>query len=406
MKPDSRVKLLLRRGVHLPLPETVYIAPEVDVERIASGVTIHSGCRLSGATLSIGPGCVVGREAPATVIACQLGANVHLAGGYFEGATFLNGFKAGSGAHVRPGCLFEECSGFAHCVGVKQTIFMPWVTAGSLINFCDALMAGGTSAANHSEIGSSFVHFNFTPHQDKATASLVGDVAHGVFLNQAPIFLGGQGGLVGPARIAYGTVLAAGQVWRGDVTQPGRLLAKPGFTMPINREYEPQRYSAINSIVKSNLRYIGNILALEQWYRVVRERFMQEDPFQSACYHGALQRIAEILQERFARMEELAQKVERSLAAVARGGGHALEQQEFVAHWPLLRERLVALIKTNAVTTPPPEVATVVDRLPQCGYIKAITSLRSTERECLTNWLAAVVERLFFLSNVCSGEKS
>jgi UDP-N-acetylglucosamine/UDP-N-acetylgalactosamine diphosphorylase len=90
--------------------------------------------------------------------------------------------------------LEEEASG-AHAVGLKQTIFLPFVTAGSLINFCDALIAGGTSRKDHSEIGSSYIHFNYTPHQDKATPSLIGDVPHGVMLDQPAIFLGGQGGL-------------------------------------------------------------------------------------------------------------------------------------------------------------------------------------------------------------------
>ena len=82
----------------------------------------------------------------------------------------------GSGAHVRAGTLLEEEFDGAHAVGLKQTLFLPFVTAGSLINFCDALMAGGTSRKNHSEIGSSYIHFNYTPHRDKATPSLVGDV--------------------------------------------------------------------------------------------------------------------------------------------------------------------------------------------------------------------------------------
>ena len=155
---------LQSRGVTFLAPETTSIAADVIPERIAPGVTIHPGCRLSGAELSIGPGCVVGAEAPATVVDCQLGAKAHLAGGFFDRATFLGGFKAGSGAHVRPGCLFEEESSIAHSVGVKQTVFLPWVTAGSLINFCDCLMAGGTGRKNHSEIGSSYIHFNFTPH--------------------------------------------------------------------------------------------------------------------------------------------------------------------------------------------------------------------------------------------------
>ena len=109
----------------------------------------------------------------------------------------------GSGAHVRTGTLLEEQAGAAHTVGFKQTIFLPFVTAGSLINFCDCLMAGGTSRKNHSEIGSSYIHFNFTPRQDKATASLIGDVPRGVMLDQAPIFLGGQGGLVGPVLLDF-----------------------------------------------------------------------------------------------------------------------------------------------------------------------------------------------------------
>ena len=35
--------------------------------RIAPGVVIHVGCKVFGAQTSIGPHCVLGREAPATV---------------------------------------------------------------------------------------------------------------------------------------------------------------------------------------------------------------------------------------------------------------------------------------------------------------------------------------------------
>ena len=100
----------------------------------------------------------------------------------------------------------------AHTVGLKQTIFFPFVV-GELNQFCDALMAG-RNRMEHSEIGSSFIHFNYTPHEDKATASLIGDVPRGVMLDQPPIF-GRAGGIVGPVRMEYGTVLAAGHVAPG-----------------------------------------------------------------------------------------------------------------------------------------------------------------------------------------------
>ncbi len=382
------IQHLQARGVTFLAPETTYIAADVNPERIAAGVTLHPCCRLCGAELSIGPGCVLGAEAPATVADCQLGAKVHLAGGFFDHATFLDGFKAGSGAHVRPGCLFEEESSIAHCVGVKQTVFLPWVTAGSLINFCDCLMSGGTSRKNHSEIGSSYIHFNFTPHQDKATASLIGDVPHGVLLNQPAIFLGGQGGLVGPSVIAYGTVIPAGQIWRGDVTEPGRLVAKPSFRRPINMPYDPRQYHGIKNVLRNNLRYIGNILALDLWYRVFRAPFMRLDPFQTACYDGARLRLGEILDERLSRLDELVKKVAQSLALDLPNPSDE-EHCAFVAAWPALKEAMTAHVAAREASRVPEAVQTIVGGLPAKEYLREVQSLSPDAAQTLAAWLAA-----------------
>jgi UDP-N-acetylglucosamine/UDP-N-acetylgalactosamine diphosphorylase len=386
----STLHQLQSRGVTFVAPETVYVASDVNPERIAPGVLIHPGCRLSGADLSIGPDCVIGVEAPATVCDCQLGAGVHLAGGFFERSTFLDGFKAGSGAHVRPGCLFEEGSLIAHSVGVKQTVFLPWVTAGSLINFCDALMAGGTGRKDHSEIGSSYIHFNFTPHQDKATASLVGDVPHGVLLNQPAIFLGGQGGLVGPCVIAYGTVIPAGQIWRGDITVPGHLVAKPAFRAPINMPYDTRLYPSVKRVLRNNLRYIGNIAALDMWYRVARAPFMLADPYAAACLAGARQRLAEILDERMARLDELARKVERSLAC-APDAAAAGEHRAFVEGWPALKAALAAWLDARERIAVPDAVQAVVEAWPPAGYLSAVQSLPADAAQTLAGWLEQTV---------------
>ena len=373
-----------------PLPETVFIAPDVNPDRIASGVVIHPGCRLRGAGLAIGPDCVIGAEAPATVADCQLGAKVRLTGGFFDRATFLDGFTAGSGAHVRPGCLLEEKTTIAHSVGIKQTVFMPWVTAGSLINFCDALVAGGTDPKNHSEIGSSYIHFNFTPHQDKATASLIGDVPRGVLLNQSPIFLGGQGGLVGPCTIAYGTVIPAGQICRGDITVPGHLVAKPAFRAPIDMPYNVRCYSAIKRVIRNNLRYIGNIAALDMWYRVVRARFMLADPYSAACYTGARLRLTEILGERMARLDELAHKVEHSLAC-APDAAAADEHRAFVDGWPALKTALTVWLDAREHVAVPEAVQAVVAALPSTDYLRTIQGLSAEAAQTLTDWLDQTV---------------
>src|SRR5512136_1285216 len=217
--------MLVNKGVDIPNPWTLDIGNEVDPERISgNGVTIYPGCRIYGKNTVISAGAKIGYEGPATIDDCQIGPNVELKGGYFNKAVFIEKTNMRLGAHVREGCMLEEEAGGAHCVGLKQTILFPFVTLGSLINFCDCLMAGGTSRKDHSEVGSSYIHFNYTPNQDKATASLIGDVPRGVMLNNPPIFLGGQGGMVGPLRMGYGNVVAAGSVLRADYMAENKLI--------------------------------------------------------------------------------------------------------------------------------------------------------------------------------------
>ena len=86
----------------------------------------------------------LGAEGPVTIEDCYLGPQVELKGGYLRQSVFLEKASMGLGAHVREGCLLEEEASGAHCVGLKQTILLPFVTLGSLINFCDCLMTGGT----------------------------------------------------------------------------------------------------------------------------------------------------------------------------------------------------------------------------------------------------------------------
>jgi UDP-N-acetylglucosamine/UDP-N-acetylgalactosamine diphosphorylase len=395
---ENKVQALLSRGVVVPCPASVEVGAEVDPERIAPGVVIHTGCRIAGAQTSIGPGSELGAEAPATVEDCQLGARVALKGGYFSGATFLDGANMGSGAHVRAATLLEEEAGGAHAVGLKQTLFLPFVTAGSLINFCDALMAGGTSRRNHSEIGSSYIHFNFTPHQDKATPSLVGDVPKGVMLDRAPIFLGGQGGLVGPVRIAYGTVIPAGLICRQDITDEGGLYTPPPAP-GAPRAFRVGAYRAIGRIVTNNLIYIGNTQALKLWYRLVRQRMMTADPFSRACYDGAMGRIDAVLDERIKRLADLSERMVRSLEfarvdiSLALPPALAAQQQALIDRWPEMEPRLRADPVPETGSRERDAFLSSWERIDTATpYIKAVGSLSPEAKKAGTAWLQAVVD--------------
>lgn len=394
--PVPSVEALIRRGVSIPAPDGVFVSDDVNPDAVHASVVLYPGARLSGDRLSIGPGCKIGEETPATVVNCQLEREVRLKGGFFEDAVFLRGASMGSGAHVRPGCLFEEEANGAHTCGFKQTIFLPFVTAGSLINFCDALMAGGKSRKCHSEIGSSYIHFNYTPHGDKATPSLMGDVPRGVMLDQSPIFLGGQGGLVGPARIDYGCVIPAGTVWRGDVTEPDRVCFPHEKPVPKGPQpYTQGAYKKIGRLALNNLAYIGNVIALRQWYRQIRQTVMT-GPFRRAAWEGAVRQLDTVLDERIKRLGQMAGKMERSIAIAESEhpeAGYIAEQKAFADGWETIESELR---KCRELDEPAPDALLAewsgLDASLQ--YTDAIQSLSDQTRAVATAWLQGMVDRV------------
>ena len=306
---QETVEALVAKGVDIPNPWTVTIEPDVDVDRISGdGVRIHPGCRIRGGHTVISAGVELGREGPVTLEDCRLGEGVALKGGYASSAVFLDGANLGLGHHVREGCLLEEQSGGAHTVGLKQTILFPYVTLGSLINFCDAFMAGGTSRSDHSEVGSSYIHFNFTPTGDKTTPSLFGDVPRGVTLREKPIFLGGQGGAVGPVQVGYGSVVGAGSVLRGDVPEEDHLVLD-GAVRPLRRPYRGETYRSLVPMVRKNLHYLAQLDALEAWYRHARRPFFEAQEFGPLLLEGALAMITSARTERGTRLMKLVRKL-------------------------------------------------------------------------------------------------
>lgn len=299
----------MQKGVDIPSPLTLDIGDEVLTENISGdGVKIYPGCRVYGKTTVIARDVKIGAEGPATIDNCQVGPEAELKGGYFKGSVFLTGASMGLGAQVREACILEEEANGAHCVGLKQTILFPFVTLGSLINFCDCLMAGGRSRKDHSEVGSSYIHFNFTPDGNKTTPSLLGDVPRGVMLNQPPIFLGGQGGMVGPLRLGFGNVAVAGTILRQDNPADGKKIIGETYP-PTVSDFEPHRYSNLERILKNNIIYLANLVALECWYKKVRKQFFSSVEFGGLLYQGVLAKLAAAKKERSSRLTAMVEKV-------------------------------------------------------------------------------------------------
>jgi len=387
----DKVIQLINKGVDIPNPLTIYLGDEVKIDRISGkGVRFYPGCRIYGKDTVISAGSQLGYEAPVTIDNCQLGPKVELKGGYFNKSVFLEKANMGSGAQVREGCILEEEANGAHCVGIKQTILFPFVTLGSLINFCDCLMAGGTSRKAHSEVGSSYIHFNFTPDGDKTTASLIGDVPRGVMLNQPAIFLGGQGGMVGPLRIGYGNVVAANSVLRNDFVEDNKLIV--GKTPPgkiIN--YRPKAYPNIRRIVENNILYIANLMALEDWYIHVRHPFLKSQEFGELIFEGLLDKLGLAKKERIKRLQVLAEKTKVSSDHEAETGG----RKEFFERFTEIEMLFAAAVRDSAVEKYRDDFLSVSDKARSesgANYIGVIQGFPADVSEKGTVWLKTVVE--------------
>jgi len=373
LKPKSHEKIrqLIDKGVNIPNPGTIDIGEEVNINQISEkGVTIYPGCRIYGSKTAISSGCKLGYEAPVTIEDCQLGAKVELKGGFASKSVFLEKANMGMGAHIREGCILEEEAGGAHCVGLKQTILFPFVTLGSLINFCDCLMAGGTSRSNHSEVGSSYIHFNFTPDADKTTPSLLGDVPRGVMLNQPPIFLGGQGGIIGPVRLGYGNVVAAGSVLRHDYPGDNQLIFEKAPAGSV-KDYVPAAYPGFVRIVENNILYLANLAALEAWYTSVRKPFLEAQPLGSLLYTGVLEQLSSAKKERLKRLKAMAQK------AAAASTKDALHKQELHEQIGYIEELFTGKI---------PEARAATDQSRE-AFLEAFNKVAGNER---ANYIEAI----------------
>jgi UDP-N-acetylglucosamine/UDP-N-acetylgalactosamine diphosphorylase len=397
----TKIAQLIRKGVRVDCPDSIEVGNEVDVDKISGqGVVIHAGSKILGADTLILRDTKIGFEGPATLKNCQIGPEVQLKGGFFEDAVFLAKAKAGLGSHVREASIFEEQASVAHSVGTKHTILFPFVTLGSLINFCDCLMAGGTSRKNHSEVGSSYIHFNFTPNQDKATASLIGDVPQGVMLNQPPIFLGGQGGLVGPCRLEYGTTVAAGTIVRRDELRKGRLLIG-GAEKEGNLAWTPGRYTNQKRVVVNNLIYIANLMAFNQWYQHVRSLFISKD-FPEALLTGVKEKLDRAISERMTRLEAFGNKVQSSVPAQKKNkdvhtSNAASQKHELFQRWSDLRDALEQLksYEGDAGQRLPflEKVDTGIEKM-GLDYLSVIQGLASSDAIIGTQWLQGIVDRV------------
>ena len=378
---QGRIAMLVNRGVDVWGAERNYIDVDVPIDNIEPGAILYN-CTLSGAATFIGRGSKIGESGHARVQDCQIGRDCSLGAGTYAGATFLDGVTVRGYAEMRPGTLLEEQVEAAHSVAFKNTILTATCVTGSLINFCDLFMSGGTSRSDHSEVGSGVIHFNFDPRGDK-WGSLLGDV-RGVLLRSAPVFVGGQAGLVAPAHIDFGAVVAAGSIVRRDV--PAECVYFDAAQARTVKGFDREVYPSLRRKFLSTAKLVGNLLALSAWYELVRLPYAED--YQKPLYEAARGQAQRHVRERVKRLEKIIGKLEKSIAKSQGGEGPGQFEQEHRMLMDKQMEIADALQATSGSAVPDSflsEYGAAREKLP---HVEAVLAVSDIAASAAADWLA------------------
>jgi len=383
--PQSALESLVSRGVSIPVVEQVAISKDVLLENISSRAVLHPFTRLEGSETAIGEGAIIGHSGPATLQNSTVGPNsvigaqgpitlrsTHcgpgtvLGSGVAEDAVFLGregvepAFTTGYGFRVRKGSLYEEGANSAQHTDTKMTLLLPFVTLGSNINWCDVLVAGGTgpNMGEFSEVGSGVIHFNFTPRGDKATASDFGNVTQGVFLNQPRVFLGGNGSMIGPLSAQFGAITTAGGRYSG-MLPAGLNLGDPPPDLSRATGFDLAHYGSIKRIFDQQMRFIGELAALESWYTQVRmDVLAQGDRAKRVLYEKGREMVRLNLTERIAQLGRLASAMEisaKGIESTSPGDLRIAQQRALLDAWPEIEEHIKVVTDNSIEAYPLPD---------------------------------------------------
>ncbi len=215
---QSRVEKLIANGISILVPESVIVGEEVKPENLEAGVVIGPGTKILGKETMIGAGTEI--QGAAIIKNSLIGRNCSLAAGEYADSVLLDGCSTVGWARVRGHSAWEEGSNSAHNCDTKTTVLGYKITLGSLINFCNVLMLGGTSPRLEvgAEVGSGTISFNFLPFGPTVGAlikpsTVVGSMESPFLVcDGAPTryaFVGGHCSIIAPVVIGLGSVVAA-----------------------------------------------------------------------------------------------------------------------------------------------------------------------------------------------------
>jgi hypothetical protein len=125
---------------------------------------------------------------------------------------------------------------------------------------------------------------------------------------------------------------------------------------------------------------------------------MTRDPYQAACYEGALGQLGAMLDERLKRLADLASRMVGSLEMARTDGNLSLEptlvdqQQALIDRWPEMEAVLRAGPAPDSAARQRDAFLSAWQQAAGESYVKAVASLPAETKQAGTAWLQAIVD--------------
>jgi bifunctional UDP-N-acetylglucosamine pyrophosphorylase / glucosamine-1-phosphate N-acetyltransferase len=194
---------------------------------------------------------------------------------------------------------------------------------------------------------------------------------------------------VGPCRLAYGTVVAAGSICRKDQLKEDYLLIEGGprsARLPI----KPGGYRNLKRILAHNYNYIANLTALSRWYEHIRNLFIGPD-FPKALADGLAATLDKGISERIAQLGKLRNKL------TIDGAKDDGVEHSFYNGWPQIEETLSGLKCCGGEQESRDQFINYVEQgIQRHGkdYLTVIQCLDPNQAALGSLWLQSIVDRI------------
>ncbi|MBI4370056.1 MAG: bifunctional UDP-N-acetylglucosamine diphosphorylase/glucosamine-1-phosphate N-acetyltransferase GlmU [Elusimicrobia bacterium] len=206
---------LMREGVTIPLPQSVYVEPVV---RIGEDTVIYPGVILKGKTV-IGKNCELGPNL--YLENCTLGNNVRAVYSFAREVTMADFVSAGPFSHLRPGTHLAERVKVGNFTEIKES------SIGEDSKVPHLAYIGDAEIAARCNIGAGTITCNYDGVRKNKTVV------------ESDTFVGSNVNLVAPLKIGKNALVAAGSTITRDV---------PSNTLAIARSFQiHKRRNEINN---------------------------------------------------------------------------------------------------------------------------------------------------------------